>query len=157
ARIGGAFDVFLDDAFRGNDQGIAVHQVSPFALSTAIAHTLDDLPVQIVDDGENTYWNGGGTDRDVFTTTGDWTEHAGVGFGRDARTAGPVADPIGRTTEATWQFKVAPGRYQIAVTWVPGVVGVTDSAPFSIFDGLTLLGRVNVNQQLVPNDFRDGG
>lgn len=153
-RLGaGAFDVFLDDAFREEDEDVVRHQLSSHALATAVAPALVGATLQVVDDGENTYWNGGNTNRDVFTSTGTWSELTGLGFGRDARTARGSSD----LATATWQFNVRPGRYQIAITWVTGDLDVSEAAPFTVFDGSNLVRRVTINQQRLPGDFRAGG
>lgn len=62
--------------------------------------------------------------------------------------------------KATWRFEgLTPGLYRVAATWpgqVRGFVRATD-APYSVFDGDTLLSSVDVNQSVAPNDFTDSG
>lgn len=146
----GDFNIFLDDSVRPED-GVPIHQVAPHALTTAIAHALENVTVRYVDDGENTYWNGEDTDRDTFLPTGDWRELQGAGFGRDARVASADSG-----ASAVWQFRVTPGRYQVAVTWNPGVASA-GNAPFYVYDGDTLLARVEVDQSTLPEGYYEGG
>ena len=61
---------------------------------------------------------------------------------------------------ATWTFTdLAPGDYQVSATWAEKANRATD-APFTVFDGNTSLGTVQLNQRLAPDDLNtadDGG
>ncbi|MCA9076337.1 MAG: hypothetical protein KDA93_15005 [Planctomycetaceae bacterium] len=58
---------------------------------------------------------------------------------------------------ARWTFiDRAPGRYRVTAICTSHASRATD-APFTLFNGGTLVGTVDVNQQLAPNDFLDGG
>lgn len=61
---------------------------------------------------------------------------------------------------ATWTFSdVPPGRYAVSATWTNAPDRAKNS-PFTIFDGAsggTIASQLNVNQELPPNEFDDGG
>src|SRR5207253_8456987 len=50
---------------------------------------------------------------------------------------------------AVWQTSVTPGYYRVQATWT-GDANHADNAPFSIYDGATLLQTVTVNQRPYP-------
>ncbi|MCU0981969.1 MAG: choice-of-anchor D domain-containing protein, partial [Pirellulaceae bacterium] len=81
-----------------------------------------------------------------------WTMATG-GYENDLRTnaAGSGAD------KAFWTFNVSPGTYEVWATWYPkaGTSGAPD-APFTVFDGQTPRGTVQVNQRAAPDEFHDG-
>jgi len=87
-----------------------------------------------------------------FSTNGTWTQYWGEGFQNDIHysTAGSGSD------STSWNFDVTSGQYQVAATWLQGNNRATDS-PFTILDGATPLGTVDVNQELAPGDFSDQG
>lgn len=147
----GEFTAFLDDSVRPGFPG-DIHQVSPHALATLLTHAADDDPAQFVDDGENTYWNGGRTRRDTFRARGPWAEVRGEAFAGDTW----VADPGPGNARATWQFQVTPGRYQVAVTWNPKLSPLPGVAPFGVQDDRKALAEVVVDQRDAPADFFDG-
>ena len=60
------------------------------------------------------------------------------------------------SSASTWTFTVTPGRYKVATTWVPHVNRATD-APFTVYDGTTIVGQADLNQELAPNDLTDAG
>ena len=95
-------------------------------------------PGVIVDDG------GAG-----FATTAGWTPTPLVeGRGGDVQFAG-----LGDGSQiATWTFSgLMPGMYRVSATWSSHPNRATN-APYTIFDGMTSLGTVEVNQQLAPDD-----
>lgn len=61
---------------------------------------------------------------------------------------------------ATWTFSdVPPGRYAVSATWTNAPDRAKNS-PFTIFDGEvggTIVSHLEVNQELAPNEFDDGG
>lgn len=148
---GGTFTAFLDDSLPPGGW-LPSHRVSRHALTTFIHHEVYADGVQFVDDGENTYWNGGGTDRDTFHLEGAWQQRKGPGFANDAQSARPGAGEA----QARWQFRVVPGRYMVAVTWDPAAARGVGVAPFSVLDGKKELGSFLVDQQWGPADFDDG-
>ncbi len=101
-----------------------------------------ELPtVQVVDNGDLR-----------FSTTGSWSVARDRGYERDYRWA---TKGSGSNT-ATWTFLVVPGQYEVAATWTPSRKWA-DAAPFTIYDGPTVLGTVKVNQQSAPDDFSEQG
>ena len=87
-----------------------------------------------------------------FSTTGEWTPYQFEGFEADMHYS---ASGNGLDT-ARWSFSVAPGQYQVAATWPAQINRATDS-PFTIIDGTTPLGTVDVNQEQAPSEFNDAG
>jgi len=77
-----------------------------------------------------------------------WTSEKG-GFQGTYRSAGP-ASSVGEKT-ATWTITVPePNRpYTVQATWVSSRVNASD-APFHIFDGLSPIKTVKVNQKRAP-------
>ena len=58
---------------------------------------------------------------------------------------------------ANWQFTgLAAGAYEIYITWSAWSGRATD-APFTVYDGASSLGTIDVNQQLNPNGSTLGG
>jgi uncharacterized repeat protein (TIGR01451 family) len=58
---------------------------------------------------------------------------------------------------ATWSFSgLTAGTYLASATW-PAHPNRATNAPFSVFDGTNVIGTVQVNQELAPNDFADQG
>lgn len=148
---GGTFTAYLDDSLPPGGWEPS-HRVSRHALATIVHHEVYADGVQFVDDGENTYWNGGGTERDTFYREGAWQQRKGPGFANDVLSARPGAGEA----QARWQFQVAPGRYLVAVTWDPTAARGVGVAPYSVFDGQNPLGEFLVDQQWGPADFDDG-
>jgi hypothetical protein len=88
-----------------------------------------------------------------FTTSGSgWGLSTGGGFEGDHswNAAGTGADT------AEWTFNVAPGTYEVAVTWIAAINRATN-APLSVLDGTTVLATIAVNQELTPGDFTADG
>jgi autotransporter-associated beta strand protein len=75
-----------------------------------------------------------------------WSDTAAYGGQFRYHTPGDGADA------ATWTFAdVDPGaQYQVYTTWSPGS-NRADNAPYTILDGATALGTVQVNQQNAPS------
>jgi hypothetical protein len=107
-----------------------------FKLTATVATT------EIIDDGSAA----------GFNTTGSWTYFTGQGYQNNVHYS-----PAGSgSSTAGWTFAVAPGTYQVAVTYFPYSNRATN-APYTVLDGSTPLGTVPVNQQLAPSDFSDQG
>ncbi len=87
-----------------------------------------------------------------FSTVGAWTPFAGQGHAGDVHFAAKGSG----SAKATWAFTVTPGTYQVAATWVAHANRASD-APYTVLDGSTPLGTVDVNQESAPNDFSDAG
>src|SRR5204863_356774 len=92
-------------------------------------------------------------DSDVkFSTSGAWTAYPGQGYQNNMHFAGQGS---GLST-ATWTATVAPGQYEVAVTWYADPNRATN-APFTVLDGSSPRGTTLVNQQQSPADFSDAG
>tara|TARA_R110002111_G_scaffold227346_1_gene288827 strand:+ start:57078 stop:71642 length:14565 start_codon:yes stop_codon:yes gene_type:complete len=104
------------------------------------------------------------TDTVDFSTIGTWSEHTpgSVGdpeflYAGDYHTGGTGAN------SATWSFDVEPGRYQVVAHWYvhPDITsygrGAASNAPYTIFDNVTPVTTVLMNQQANPDDFLDDG
>jgi len=86
-------------------------------------------------------------DDTAFTTTGTWTQSSKtVGYGGNILfSAAGVGSDV-----ATWQVATVPGEsYTIYTTWAPHSNRATN-APYTIYDGDTLLERIEVNQEQTP-------
>jgi hypothetical protein len=89
-------------------------------------------------------------DNSVAAFAGDWVFWSGQGYGNTVHYA---AAGNGSAT-ARWTANVAPGQYQVAVTWHPYINRATN-APFRVLNGNTSLGTFLINQELTPDDFID--
>ena len=92
--------------------------------------------------------------------SGDWSALSGSGYYSSNYSLGPGetggSNPVPAGT-ATWTFTgLEPGLYQVAADYV-GVSGNTASAPYTLLDGSTSRGVTQVDQQVTPSDFTDGG
>jgi Ser-Thr-rich glycosyl-phosphatidyl-inositol-anchored membrane family protein len=87
-----------------------------------------------------------------FRTVGNWVSFRGQGYNNNVH----FAQKGTGSAEATWTFTVAPGTYEVAATWSVHENRATD-APFAVFDDLSKLETVRVNQESAPSDFRDEG
>ncbi len=96
---------------------------------------------QVVDDGDA-----------GFSTSGDWYPYSGLGF-EDNLHYSFVGDG---SDVASWTFTVIPGLYQVAVTWSTHPNRATN-APYTVYDGATSRGTVQVNQRVAPDDFSNQG
>ena len=98
--------------------------------------------VQIIDNGAT-----------GFNTVGEWTRWTGQGYESDIHESLPGTG----TDVATWTFSgLMPGLYRVAATWTTNANRVSN-APFTVFDGTTLLTTNYVNQKLTPSGFSDAG
>ena len=99
-------------------------------------------PGTIIDDG----------DAEFATTTG-WSTSLAEGRDSDIRyaTAGN-GSRIG-----TWTFTgLTAGTYRVSATWSSHANRASD-APFTLYDGATSLGTVEVNQRFAPDGFTTQG
>ncbi len=89
-----------------------------------------------------------------YSEVGTWiTGGMAGGFNDDYRFSAPGTG----SDVATWEFTDLPsGLYRVSATWLAHTNRATN-APYTIFDGSTLLDSVQVNQRLVPGDFVDEG
>jgi hypothetical protein len=129
-----------------NGSGVLTVQLSDDADGYVIADAvrlqlLVSEGVQVTDDGDP-----------GFTATASFEAATDQGYLGDVRYA-PPGDGSG---EATWTFSVIPGIYRVSVTWTPHPNRATN-APFSVYDGSTLLASVLVNQEEPPLGFAYDG
>ncbi len=115
-----------------------------YVIADAI-HVLPTLenPSTIIDDGDPS-----------FSTTTGWTSPpVSFGYNNDQ-----LNTPKGDGSRiATWTFdNLTPGAYRVSATWTSHPNRASD-APFTIFDGVTPLITLDVNQELAPNDFTSFG
>jgi hypothetical protein len=91
-----------------------------------------------------------------FETIGDWTHALNPSAGGYENDVHYSANGSGSDV-ATWTFDaLTAGQYQVAATWSTHPNRATDS-PFTVFDGTTELGSLDVNQESPPDDFSDQG
>jgi len=84
-----------------------------------------------------------------FSTSGAWQRATGVGSSGDIAWT-PAASS---GASAAWTFTgLASGQYRIAASW-PGSKLYSSTAPFSIYAGSQLVGRVKVNQERAASTF----
>ena len=111
-----------------------------FSVSGTVSGALP--LISILDDGEAGY-----------SASGGWTTYTGVG------TQGDFAYKVvgsGMNT-ATWTLSgLAPGRYQVAVTWQSYTNRAMD-ARYTVLDGATALGTVTVDQRQNPVGLVENG
>jgi len=122
------------------------NQANEFVIADAVRLVRVDAPpppadLQIISDG------GAG-----FSVNGTWIAYPGQGHENLVHYA---AAGSGESI-ARWAANVAPGQYQVAVTWSPYVNRATN-APYRVLNGSTPLGAFAINQELTPNDFLDQG
>lgn len=115
------------------------------AVMIEMTEAAPSPPMRIIDDGDA-----------GFTLSEGWNKSP-IGEGRqnDVRTAYRGDG----SKVATWTFSgLSPGEYRVSATWSIHANRATN-APYSIFDGVggSLLGRVEVNQELSPDDFTADG
>ena len=82
-----------------------------------------------------------------YANTGPWASQIG-GYTGTTRVAKTTTNG-GVAARATWTFNnVTPGTYDVYVTFV-GKAGYSTAAPFTVFDGATSLGTVNINESIL--------
>jgi len=86
-----------------------------------------------------------------FGTSGTWISYPGQGYRDNVHYSWPGTGGL-----AQWAAHVAPGQYQVAVTWSP-LYNRATNASFSVRDGSAARGTQVVNQQLAPVGFTDQG
>ena len=99
-----------------------------------------------------------------FTSTGTWNEHIPgvVGDPEFLYTGVPYVGGSG-ANEASWEFDVEPGRYQIVAHWYvhpdvsPYGRAAATNAPYTIFSDATPVDTFRVSHQTSSNDFLDDG
>ncbi len=123
-------------AFTTNDPNNTTYSFSVSGTVAVVATT------QIIDDSSSS----------GFKVTSGWISYGGQGYLNGVHY---VAAGNGSQV-ATWTFTVAPGVYDVAVTYSAQNNRATNS-PYTVYDGITSLGTTAVNQQLTPNDFTDQG
>ena len=129
---GSTLEVMLSNLANGRVEADAVRIVATSAAPTV----LPPSPVVINNDGP-------GYSQAPASAWQLWT---GQGYDGDVE----EAQPGDGSAQATWAFAgLAPGNYQVSVTY-PIYSNRATNAPYSIFDGTTLLGSVAVNQQVSP-------
>jgi hypothetical protein len=114
---------------------------SPFNLTLTGTVSLYPAPF-VIDDGDQGY-----------SATAGWSSYTGAGAGNDFsyKQAGSGSE------SASWSIVgLTPGRYRVSVTWEP-YSNRPLNAPYSVLDGISLLGTAQVNQQIVPGSFVENG
>jgi len=113
-----------------------------FVIADAIWIEEQSTP-QIIDDEDTGYsYTGSPSSASGFGGYNDDYDYAHVDFEGEV-----VFD---------WAFSVTPGKYVVAATWTIHSNRATD-APYSIYNGESLLETVDVNQEVAPSDFADDG
>lgn len=121
-------------------ESLVYHQVDD-PLLTAVDF-LPPAPVKrIIDDGDSGF----------AVESGSWGTGI-LGYQENTR----FAIGTGGTQVASWTFPVTPGYYVVSATWGAAANRATN-APYTIFDGVTPLTTVRVNQKVAPDDFSDAG
>jgi hypothetical protein len=92
-----------------------------------------------------------------FAATGKWhVQKNKGGYERDIQFAEKAGKKDKKLATATWTFTdLAAGQYRVSVT-APRSPSYAKDAPFSVFDGTTLLGTVLVNQKGAPLSQKKG-
>src|SRR5205823_8424023 len=83
-----------------------------------------------------------------FASTGTWhVQNSKGGFDQDIQFANKAEKNDKTVATATWTFTgLAAGQYRVSVT-SPGSSSYASDAPFSVFDGATLVRTAPVNQR----------
>jgi prepilin-type N-terminal cleavage/methylation domain-containing protein len=111
---------------------------APAAIQTTDPGPPPPPPAMMVDDADAGYGESG---------PDDWHGHVRTAINDYLR----CHDTGSGLNTASWQFTgLAPGSYEILVTWFERVDYATD-APFTVYDGATVEGTVLINQQLAPS------
>jgi uncharacterized protein (DUF1800 family) len=151
------FTVALNSATAGNFSGPVSFQTNvagqnPFVFN--VSGTVGSPPtVRIVDDSDA-----------GFTASSGWVPNY-TQVGASGRTpfqgtltyANPTATPGTATETAQWTVTgLQPGTYRVSASWVGYNWGATNT-PYTICDGSTPLGTVQVDQTVDSNGLVDGG
>ena len=118
---------------------------SPPGPSTEAPPASSSTPIVIDNDGPG-----------YSEPDGPWQLYTGQGYGGSVEDCGPYSYPNGiPAAEAEWNFTdTVPGQYVVAVTYST-YSNRADDAPYSIYDGSTLIGVVDVNQLETPDSYTD--
>jgi hypothetical protein len=148
------FSVQLDATTAGSPTGV-IHIVSndtnESSFDVVLTGVVNDPPpvayVKTIDNGAA-----------GFTTTGTWhSQNSKNGFDKDIQFANKAEKNDKTAATATWTFTgLAAGQYRVSVT-SPASSSYASDAPFSVFDGATLLGTVHVNQKQVAGTLAADG
>jgi hypothetical protein len=137
----------VDDSVFDGTQTVTI---TPSATGyTGVSDTVDVTddepvpPVQIVDDDDPA--------DPPFTASGTWSTWSG---GHDGDFHYALAGT--GSAVAQWEFTVTPGDHLVSATWFEYSNRATD-APYTVLDGGTPLGTVDLNQRLAPDDRTDDG
>ena len=100
-------------------------------------------PVAVIDNGQPGY-----------AETGSWSTAVG-GFNGTNRVARTVRSG-GATATASWSFTGLPtGNYDVYITYA-GKSTYSSAAPFSVLDGGTTLGTININESILVTQSQGG-
>jgi hypothetical protein len=148
------FSVKLDATVAGSPLGV-IHILSndsnegsfDIALAGIVSDPLPAAYVKTIDNGAA-----------GFTTTGTWhAQNSKNGFENDIQFANKAEKNDKTVATATWTFTgLAAGQYRVSVT-SPASASYASDAPYSVFDGATLLRTVRINQKQVGGDLAADG
>ena len=134
--VAGSYHLFarLDDGGSVTEN----NETNNVSAADAITVTTSTSSGSIIDDGEPGY-----------AESGTWaTGSVAGGFQGDYRYRAAGSG----TSSASWTFSgLSSGTYRVYATWVTGS-NRSSSAPFTAFDGSTLLATVAIDQRVAPND-----
>jgi hypothetical protein len=92
-----------------------------------------------------------------FSATGTWHAQTKNGFDQDIQFANKAEKNDKTAATATWTFTgLAAGQYRVTVT-MPASPSYASDAPFSVFDGTSLLRTVAVNEKQVAGELAADG
>ncbi|WP_406696275.1 hypothetical protein V5E97_35330 [Singulisphaera sp. Ch08] len=130
----------VDDALNEGSETIVVDVMS---VINGLELGTQQVTATITDDERVRFVDGGGPG---YSEVGPWVGFTG-GYGGTARYVGPGTG----SSVATWlQTGLAPGNYEVQVTWLAGG-NRASNAPYRIYDGNTLLKTVRIDQRTAPS------
>ncbi len=135
--LGGPYDI------TGNTLVVALSDAANgYVIADAVRIEPVVVPLtQIIDNGDAGY-----------TTVGNWLHSSDQGHGGDVQYS-----PLGSGNDvARWTFTVTPGRYRVSASWSTHA-NRASNAPYTIFNGSTVLATVAVNQRQAANDLSQAG
>jgi len=148
------FTVQLDAAAAGSPTGV-IHIVSndtdESSFDIVLVGVVSDPPpvayVKTIDNGA-----------EGFATTGKWhAQSSKNGFDKDTQFANKAEKNDKTAATATWTFTgLAAGQYRVTIT-SPASPSYASDAPFSVFDGATLLRTVRVSEKQAAGDLAADG